>query len=207
MNPGEVGSAARTGAATTATRLAPRILGVVLGAAAVALAAQAAIPLSITRVPLTLQPLAVLVVGGLLGAAGGAAALVLYLAAGASGLPVFAGGSGGALHLLGLTGGYLLAFPVAAALTGWLCGQAGGRVGGEAAGQAGRRAVFITLLACAIGMLIIHVGGVSQLGILTGDPGAAFRLGFLPFFTSDLVKVGLAALIILALRPRLRAIR
>jgi biotin transport system substrate-specific component len=199
MNPGEVGSAARTGVATTATRLAPRILGVVLGAAAVALAAQAAIPLSITRVPLTLQPLAVLVVGGLLGAAGGASALVLYLAAGASGLPVFAGGSAGALHLLGPTGGYLLAFPVAAAVTGWLCGRAGG--------QADRRTLVRTLLASAAGMLVIHVGGVSQLAILTGDPGAAVRLGFLPFFTSDLVKVGLAALVILALRPRLRAIR
>jgi biotin transport system substrate-specific component len=172
---------------------------VLLGAAAVALAAQVAIPLSITRVPLTLQPLAVLVVGGLLGAAGGASALVLYLAAGASGLPVFAGGSAGALHLLGPTGGYLLAFPVAAAVTGWLCGRPGG--------PADRRTVFITLLACAIGMLIIHVGGVSQLAILTGDPAAAFRLGFLPFFTNDLVKVGIAALLILALRPRLRTIR
>jgi biotin transport system substrate-specific component len=207
MNPGEVGSAARTGVATTATRLAPRILGVVLGAAAVALAAQVAIPLSITRVPLTLQPLAVLVVGGLLGAAGGASALVLYLAAGASGLPVFAGGSAGALHLLGPTGGYLLAFPVAAAVTGWLCGRAGGQAGRRAGGQAGGRAVLLTLMACVLGMLVIHVGGVSQLAILTGDPAAAFRLGFLPFFTNDLVKVGLAALVILALRPRLRAIR
>jgi len=58
-----------------------------------------------------------------------------------------------------------------------------------------------------IGMVVIHVGGVSQLAILTGDPAVAFRLGFLPFFTNDLVKVGLAALVILALRPRLRAIR
>ncbi len=199
MNPGEVGSAARAGGATAGTRLAPRILGVVIGAALVALAAQVAVPLSITRVPLTLQPLAVLVVGGLLGAAGGASALVLYLAAGASGLPVFAGGSGGALHLLGPTGGYLLAFPVAAGVTGWLCGRAGG--------QAGRRAVLGALLASAAGMLVIHAGGWAQLAILAGDPGAAFRLGFLPFFANDLIKVGLAALLILALRPRFRAIR
>ncbi len=199
MNPGEVGTAARAAGATAGARLAPRILGVVIGAALVALAAQVAVPLSITRVPLTLQPLAVLVVGGLLGAAGGASALVLYLAAGAAGLPVFAGGSGGALHLLGPTGGYLLAFPAAAGVTGWLCGRTGG--------QAERRTVLRILLACALGMLVIHIGGVSQLAILTGDPAAAFRLGFLPFFANDLVKVGLAALLILALRPRLRAIR
>ncbi len=207
MNPGEVGSAARAGGATAGTRLAPRILGVVIGAALVALAAQVAVPLSITRVPLTLQPLAVLVVGGLLGAAGGASALVLYLAAGASGLPVFAGGSGGALHLLGPTGGYLLAFPVAAGVTGWLCGRAGGQAGRRAGGQAGRWAVLGALLASAAGMLVIHAGGWAQLAILAGDPGAAFRLGFLPFFANDLIKVGLAALLILALRPRFRAIR
>lgn len=195
MNPGEVRPAVAPQGETVSTRLAPRILAIVIGAAVVALAAQVSFRLPLTVVPWTLQPLAVLIVGGLLGAGGGASALVLYLAAGASGLPVFAGGSGGALHLIGPTGGYLLAYPLAAAVTGWLCARAG------------RRAVFTTLLACLVGMLIIHIGGVSQLAILGGDPAAAFRMGFLPFFANDLVKVGLAALLILALRPRLRAIR
>jgi biotin transport system substrate-specific component len=199
MNPGEVRPAVAPQGETVSTRLAPRILAIVIGAAVVALAAQVSFRLPLTVVPWTLQPLAVLIVGGLLGAGGGPSALVLYLAAGASGLPVFAGGSGGALHLIGPTGGYLLAYPLAAAVTGWLCARAGG--------QAGRRAVFTTLLACLVGMLIIHIGGVSQLAILGGDPAAAFRMGFLPFFANDLVKVGLAALLILALRPRLRAIR
>jgi len=203
MNPGEVRPAVAPQGETVSTRLAPRILAIVIGAAVVALAAQVSFRLPLTVVPWTLQPLAVLIVGGLLGAGGGASALVLYLAAGASGLPVFAGGSGGALHLIGPTGGYLLAYPLAAAVTGWLCGRADRRAGG----QAGRRAVFTTLLACLVGMLIIHIGGVSQLAILGGDPAAAFRMGFLPFFANDLVKVGLAALLILALRPRLRAIR
>jgi biotin transport system substrate-specific component len=198
MNPGEVRPAVAP-QGEVSTRLAPRIVAIVIGAAVVALAAQVSFRLPLTVVPWTLQPLAVLIVGGLLGAAGGASALVLYLAAGASGLPVFAGGSGGVLHLIGPTGGYLLAYPLAAAVTGWLCARAGG--------QAGRRAVFTTLLACLVGMLIIHIGGVSQLAILGGDPAAAFRIGFLPFFANDLVKVGLAALLILALRPRLRAIR
>jgi biotin transport system substrate-specific component len=184
------------GRARIAARLAPRVLGIVIGAAVVALAAQVAVPLPFTVVPLTLQPLAVLVVGGLLGAAGGAAALVLYLAAGATGLPVFAGGSGGAIHLIGPTGGYLLAFPVAAALTGRLTGLADGRSGGAAVGR--------VLLATAAGMLVIHIGGLSQLILLSGDPATAFRLGFRPFFANDLVKVGLAALLILGLRPRFR---
>jgi biotin transporter BioY len=53
-------------------------------------------------------------------------------------------------------------------------------------------------------MLVIHVGGLAQLILLSGDPATAFRLGFRPFFANDLVKVGLAALLILGLRPRLR---
>jgi len=200
MNPGEVRSTTRHESPESAgARFAPRVLGIVIGAGLVALAAQVAVPLSFTRVPLTLQPLAVLVVGGLLGATGGVAALMLYIAAGASGLPVFAGGAAGAAHLLGPTGGYLLAYPVAAGLVGWLCQRA--------ARQAGGRAVFMTLLACALGMLVVHIGGVSQLAVITGNISAAYRLGFLPFFANDLVKVGLAALLILALRPRLRAIR
>jgi biotin transport system substrate-specific component len=198
MHPSEVRPAAEA-RTQAATRLAPRVIAVVVGAAVVALAAQVAVPLPLTVVPLTLQPLAVLVVGGLLGAAGGAAALALYLAAGAAGLPVFAGGAGGALHLVGPTGGYLLAFPVAAAVTGWLSRRADGRTG--------RPVIALVLLASVLGMVVIHAGGVSQLALLTGDPAAAFRLGFVPFFTNDLVKVGLAALLILLLRPRLRSIR
>jgi biotin transport system substrate-specific component len=207
MNPGEVRPAVTPQAEVVGTRLAPRILAIVIGAVVVALAAQVSVRLPLTVVPWTLQPLAVLIVGGLLGAGGGASALVLYLAAGASGLPVFAGGSGGALHLIGPTGGYLLAYPLAAAVTGWLCRRAGGRAGRRAGGQADRRTVLETFAACVVGMVVIHIGGVSQLAILGGDPAAAFRMGFLPFFANDLVKVGLAALLILALRPRLRAIR
>ena len=198
MHPTEVRSAAEA-RTQAAARLVPRVIAVVVGAAVVALAAQVAVPLPFTVVPLTLQPLAVLVVGGLLGATGGAAALTLYLAAGAAGLPVFAGGAAGALHLIGPTGGYLLAYPVAAAVTGWLSRRADGRTGGPA--------VALVLLASVLGMVVIHVGGVAQLALLAGDTAAAFRLGFVPFFANDLVKVGLAALLILLLRPRLRSIR
>jgi biotin transport system substrate-specific component len=155
----------------------------------VAVSAQIVVPLPLSPVPMTLQPLAVLVVGGLLGPAQGTAALALYLALGVLGLPVFAGGGSGVARLLGPTGGYLLAFPVAAAVTGAL---------------AGRGSLFRVLLACALGMVVIHLGGVAQLALLGGDPGVALRIGFVPFLTGDLLKVGLAAAVILAVGPRLR---
>lgn len=159
----------------------------------VALAAQVSVHLPLTPVPMTLQPLAVLVVGGILGAGPGLAALVTYLGLGIVGLPVFAGGSAGVVHLLGPTGGYLLAFPFAAGLVG-------------AFANGGRGALRV-LLACALGMALIHVGGVAQLALLGGDPSLAFRVGFVPFFTGDLIKVGLASAVILLLGPRLRFLR
>lgn len=167
-----------------------RLIEIGVGALVVAVAAQAAVPVPFSPVPMTLQPLAVLVVGGLLGPAGGLAALVTYLALGLVGLPVFAGGSSGVLHLMGPTGGYLLAFPLAAAVTGALAGRSAG--------------ILRTLLACAAGMAVIHAGGVAQLALLGGNAAAAFRVGFLPFFTGDLLKVGLAAALILGLRSRVR---
>jgi biotin transport system substrate-specific component len=160
-----------------------------LGAALVALAAQVQVPA--WPVPFTLQPLAVLVVGGLLGARRGAAALVTYLVLGCLGLPVFAGGAAGAVYLIGPTGGYLLAFPVAAAVAGRLAGTR------PTAGRA--------LLACAAAMLVIHIGGISQLAALRGDLDSALRFGFYPFVTGDLVKAGLAALLLVVAPTRLRA--
>jgi biotin transport system substrate-specific component len=168
-----------------------RAVAIGLGALCVALAAQMAVPVPLSPVPMTLQPLAVLVVGGLLGATSGLAALVTYLVLGIVGLPVFAGGSAGSVHLIGPTGGYLLAFPLAAGLVGALVGR--------------RFGVLRVLAACALGMVVIHVGGVAQLALLGGDPALAFRVGFVPFLTGDLLKVGLAAAVILGAGPTVRA--
>jgi biotin transport system substrate-specific component len=168
-----------------------RAVAIGLGALCVALAAQMAVPVPLSPVPMTLQPLAVLVVGGLLGATSGLAALVTYLVLGIAGLPVFAGGSAGSVHLIGPTGGYLLAFPLAAGLVGALVGR--------------RFGVLRVLAACALGMVVIHVGGVAQLALLGGDPALAFRVGFVPFLTGDLLKVGLAAAVILGAGPTVRA--
>jgi biotin transport system substrate-specific component len=175
---------------TSANLLLRRGVAVALGAVTVAIAAQVSVPLIGTPVPMTLQPLAVLVVGGLLGARLGATALVLYLALGALGLPVFTpGGLPGAARLLGPTGGYLLSYPLAAAVVGWLASSS--------------RPLRL-LLASAAGMVIIHLGGSAQLAILTGNPGAATRYGLVPFLTGDLLKVGIAALLILARGPAVR---
>jgi biotin transport system substrate-specific component len=90
--------------------------------------------------------------------------------------------------LLGPTGGYLLAFPVAALVTGSLARRGGyGRV----------------ILGSLLGMLVIHAGGVAQLAILTGDPAAAFQLGSLPFLPMGLIKAALAAAIVVRVSPKL----
>ena len=161
---------------------ASRVVAVMLGAALVAAAAQVSVPLPGTPVPMTLQPLAVLLVGGLLGPRLGAASLVLYLALGAAGLPVFTPTVPlpGMARLFGPTGGYLLAYPVAAFATGWIV--ADGREWGRIA------------LGVLAGLALIHLGGLAQLLILTGDLSAAARFGTLPFVLGDLGKLALAVL-------------
>jgi len=163
-----------------------------LGAALVAAAAQVAIPLPGTPVPMTLQPLAVLLVGGLLGRWLGASSLLLYLALGAAGLPVFTPvGLPGVARLFGPTGGYLLAYPVAAFAVGKIAGD-------------GRR--YGRLLAATLaGLALIHLGGAAQLLILTGSARGAVRLGTTPFLVSDLGKVAIALLVLRHTLSPLRA--
>src|SRR5205807_10465889 len=86
-----------------------------------ALCAQVSFHLPITPVPVTLQTLAVVLTGAALGSRRGGLAMLVYLAEGAAGLPVFAGGSGGLIHLLGFTAGYLWSYPIAAFVVGLLC--------------------------------------------------------------------------------------
>lgn len=168
-----------------------RTVAVLLGTALVAAAAQVAVPLPGTPVPMTLQPLAVLIVGGLLGPWLGAASLLLYLALGAAGMPVFTPvGLPGVARLIGPTGGYLLAYPLAA--------FAVGRIAGDGA-QLARLG-----LAALAGLVLIHLGGLAQLLILTGSLTRAAQFGTFPFLAADLVKLVLAVLI---LRPTIRPVR
>src|SRR5438093_9459138 len=144
-----------------------RVVAVMLGAALVAAAAQVSVPLPGTPVPMTLQPLAVLLVGGLLGAPLGALSMILYLAMGAAGLPVFTPTVPlvGVARLFGPTGGYLLAYPVAA----WAVGAVltpGWQPG------VNKPAWARVTVAVVAGLVLIHLGGLAQLAILTGSLSA-----------------------------------
>jgi biotin transport system substrate-specific component len=178
----------------------PRVTAVILGATLVAAAAQIAVPLPGTPVPMTLQPLAVLLVGGLLGARLGAASMVLYLALGIAGLPVFTPTVPlfGIARLLGPTGGYLLAYPVAAFVVGWLVTP--GLAPGVNPPYWGRAAMGVLF-----GLMLIHVGGLAQLAILTGNLEGAARLGTLPFLLGDLGKLAVATAVLTKLTPAVRA--
>lgn len=173
----------QTLALSTRTLVWRRAAAVTAGAALVALAAQVAVPLPGTPVPVTLQPLAVLIVGGLLGPRLGASSMVCYLALGAAGLPVFTPfGLPGLARLLGPTGGYLLAYPVAAFAVGAIAGN-------------GARLLRVVAGVLA-GLLLIHLGGAAQLLLLTGSVAAAVRLGTLPFLLGDLGKLAIAVLVV-----------
>lgn len=157
-------------------------VGIVGFAATMAIAAQIAIPIPGTPVPFTLQPLAVVLAGLWLGPVAGATSMVLYLLAGAVGLPVFSPiGAPGVLRLIGPTGGYLLATPAAAAIAGL--------VARRFPAFAGR------LLASFLGVAMLYVGGVMQLELLTGSLSRAAALGSTPFILADLGKVVVAAII------------
>jgi biotin transport system substrate-specific component len=173
--------------------LGTRALAVVLGAVVVAIAAQISVPLPGTPVPMTLQPMAVLLVGGLLGPQLGALSMILYLAMGAAGLPVFTPTVPlpGIARLLGPTGGYLLAYPVAA----W------------AVGAVLRDGSSVRRVACGVlaGLVLIHLGGLAQLAILTGNVSAAAQLGTWPFLLGDLLKLAILVPVLAQLTPTIRA--
>jgi biotin transport system substrate-specific component len=170
-------------------RVAADMLVVVAGSMLIAIAAQIAIPLPFTPVPLTLQPLAVILVGVALGSTRGAAAAALYLLEGASGLPVFAGGHGGAIWLAGFTGGYLLSYPFAA----WVAGFISERGWGSSIVRA------VTGMLLALG--VIYLGGWAWLAFLT-NAQSAFVNGVAPFVLADMVKVALGA----ALLPKAQSL-
>ena len=177
-----------------------RVIGVVLGAVLVAAAAQVSVPLPGTPVPMTLQPMAVLLVGGLLGARLGALSMILYLAMGAAGLPVFTPTVPlvGVARLLGPTGGYLLAYPVAAYVVGLFVNP--GLMPGVGLPWMAR-----VTLGVVAGLVLIHLGGLAQLAILTGDISAAARFGTAPFLLGDLIKLAVLVPVLTKLTPTIRA--
>jgi biotin transport system substrate-specific component len=180
-----VGAAART---EFAPSLVQQTAVVVSASLFIAACARVTVPLPFTPVPLTLQNFGVLLVGLTLGARRGFAALALYLAEGAFGLPVFnPAGPGGVAQLLGPTGGYLMAYPLVAFVAGWLYQRGSG--------------FFRALLAATAAELLLFVSGIAWLMLLAHVPVAqAAQFGFYPFVFAEVMKIMAAAA--LAVRAR-----
>ena len=178
------------GARTDASNVT-RGAAVLFIAALTAAAAQVSFPVPFTPVPLVLQDMIVLIGGAALGSRLGMAAQIVYLAAGIAGLPVFAASATlpqGPLRLLGPTGGYLMAYPFAAFLTGYL------------AERGFDRRFWTSVVAMAAGLVVIFAGGVTWMALFMRPAGlgfdAALRAGFYPFLLGDVFKIcfGAAAL-------------
>lgn len=146
-----------------------------------ALAAQVSIPIG--PVPITGQTFAVTLTGALLGSRLGAIAMIIYLIEGASGLPFFSNGGSGIQKFLGPTGGYLVAFPAAAFITG-------------AFAEHGWDKRFLTAAAAmTIGSAVILLAGWAWLSQLM-PPAVAYKAGVEPFIIGDIIKIILAAAVL-----------
>jgi biotin transport system substrate-specific component len=165
-----------------------RVAVVGLAVALTAAAAQFTIPVPFTTVPFVLTPLVVLLSGAALGSRLGLITQALYLLAGVAGAPVFAPSvtlPPGVLRVFGPTGGYLMAYPLAAFVTGWL------------AERGWDRRYLSSAAAMLIGLAIIFAGGVSWLAVsVTHSLPDAIRGGFLLFVPFDVLKVAVAAAIL-----------
>jgi biotin transport system substrate-specific component len=169
----------------TSTYLAIAGFGMMLAAAA-----QVTMPIPGTPVPFSLQPMVVVLAGLMLGPVAGAAAMALYLAMGAAGLPVFSPVPGlpqGIARFAGPTGGYLIAYPIAA----WIAGTVAGK----------QSTYFRRFLAGCAGIAMIFVGGIAQLTIINQSLTRAIDLGITPFIPLDAVKALIAAAIATPRRP------
>jgi biotin transport system substrate-specific component len=148
----------------------------------VALCARLTVPLPFTPVPLTLQNFGVLTVGLLLGSRRGFAALTLYLVEGAFGLPVFSPAilGSGITHLVGPTGGFLMAYPLVAFIAGYIYEHSSRRFAWAA-------------LSAVVAELVLFVGGLSWLAVLTHSVSLALRYGLYWFVFAEVIKVLMAA--------------
>lgn len=164
--------------------LAFDFLTVLGGSFLIALLAQISIPLGFTPVPLTLQTLGVLLIGGVLGRKKGIWAVLTYLFQGAVGLPFFAGGASGIACLMGPTAGYFFGFIVAATLVGLLL-------------ERGPKEKFsYTIATMSVGAFCILFFGALWLSFFVGGMQMAIALGVIPFLLGECAKVVMAALLI-----------
>ena len=161
-------------------------LSVVFVAVLTAAAAQLSFPIPFTPVPFTIQPMVVLIGAAALGSRLGAMSQILYLMLGIAGLPVFAYSPElpqGFLRLVGPTGGYLMAYPIAAFLTGLL------------AERGLDRRYLTSIIAMTAGLSVVFLGGVAWIARVAGWP-TALATGLYPFVVVDIIKVIAAGLVL-----------
>jgi biotin transport system substrate-specific component len=175
-----------TGILATQTRAldgAGQVVIVVAASMFVALCARVTLPLPFTPVPLTLQNFGVLLVGLMLGPRRAFAALVLYLAEGSMGMPVFNPmGPGGIAQLLGPTGGFLLAYPFVAGIAGWILES-----------QKQNKTFARAALACLLAEIFLFTCGLAWLAVLTHSIAQAVRFGLYWFVFAEVIKIMSAA--------------
>lgn len=172
-------------AATSSTRAIRQLLLVLIGCAAIWLSAKIQVPFY--PVPMTMQTFVILGLGMVYGWRLAGVTVLVYLAQGALGLPVFAGTPEkgiGLAYMLGGTGGYLAGFLLAAVACGWL------------AERGWDRNVVTTALAMLIGNALIYGPGLLWLGALFGWDKPILEWGLIPFILGDLTKLALAAAIL-----------
>lgn len=171
-----------------ARSLPMRIVFVLAGTLALALASRISVPM--VPVPITMQTFAVTMIGALYGWRLGTLTVLAWLAEGMAGLPVLAGGAGGIAHFAGPTAGYLVSFPLMAAMVGWLAER----------GWTGARLVQSFAAHFAANLFCLVLGG-AWLATLIGLE-KAMMLGVVPFVLGALLKSALAATLLKAAAPR-----
>lgn len=181
--PSQLGLTHRTGSLQES--LAGKVLLIVGATAFVAACAHISFPLPFTPVPLTLQNFAVILVGMALGPVAGFSAMVLYLAEGALGLPVFTPySSGGIAHLLGPNGGFLFSYPLAAATAGWV-------VRAMRPLTSRFRSALIAATAATLPIFLLGAGWLGH--FLHLGVSATWSLAVVPFLPGEIVKITAAA--------------
>ena len=180
---------------TPATRTLTQIVLVVLGS--LLLTASAKIQVPFWPVPMTLQTGVVLLLGLVMGPRLAVAAVALYLAQGALGLPVFANTPArgvGLAYMMGPTGGYMVGWLLAAAFVGWAAGR--------------WRSLLALFAICLVGVALNYAPGLIWLTTFTGSLEQSLAVGAFPFILGDVVKAALAVSLALALsvagRPSVR---
>jgi biotin transport system substrate-specific component len=165
--------------------LTSKTMIVIAASVFVAACAHLSIPLPFTPVPITLQNFAVILVGMVLGPVAGFSAMVLYLAEGAMGLPVFTPHSvGGVAHLLGPNAGYLFSYPLAAAVAGWVV-RAMQRV------MSPFRSALVASTFASLPIFILGAGWLGHLLHLSGT--VTWKLAVAPFLLGEVIKITAAA--------------